>query len=269
MAYSLWIEDIGLAHATPLTSLARYWDQMDVFAVHQDGVVYSAWWNGDRWWKGNPWHGWYRISGQAFAQRTPIAALSRNRDQIDLFAVGLDGGVYSTWWNCYPWYGWFRIADRSFEQQTPIAAVSRDRRRIDLFAVGDDGGVYSAGWSGEPWWNNPWHDSSPWHGWSRIGGRDFAQRTPVAAVARMPDRMDLFAVGGDGGVYHAAWGGVWGEWVRVGHRAFAEHTPVAAVARMPDRMDLFAVGEDSGVYSAAWNGVWDDWLRLPLQAGVW
>ncbi|MGH8897485.1 MAG: hypothetical protein ACRDZ4_10775 [Egibacteraceae bacterium] len=239
---------------------------MDLFAVHPDGVIYSAWWNGSPRWKGEPWNDWYWIGGQGFGQGTPIAALSRNRDQIDLFAVGLDGGVYSAWWNCYPWYGWFRIGGRVFPQQTSIAALSRNRRQIDLFAVGDDGGVYRAWWNGKPWWNNPWRKSNPWHDWSRVGGRVFPEGTPMAALSRKPDQMDLFAVGGDGGVCSASWNGTWRDWFRVGGRVFPEGTPMAALSRKPDQMDLFAVGGDGGVYGASWNGTWSDWFRLPLDA---
>jgi hypothetical protein len=43
-----------------------------------------------------------------FAQGTPIAALSRNPNQMDLFAVGLDGGIYSPWWNG-DWHDIFRV----------------------------------------------------------------------------------------------------------------------------------------------------------------
>jgi hypothetical protein len=44
-----------------------------------------------------------------FAQNTPIAALTRNPNQMDLFAVGLDGGVYSAWWGFNQWHDWFSV----------------------------------------------------------------------------------------------------------------------------------------------------------------
>ncbi|MGH8908496.1 MAG: hypothetical protein ACRD0K_18840 [Egibacteraceae bacterium] len=171
--------------------------------------------------------------------------------------------MYHAVWGAWAWGAWVRVGRRAFAEQTPVAAVSRMPDRIDLFAVGEDGGVYHAAWGGAWAWG-AW----AWGAWARVGRRAFAEQTPVAAVSRTPDQIDLFAVGDDGGVYHAAWGGAWGAWARVGRRAFAEQTPVAAVSRTPDQIDLFAVGAHASVYNAAWNGAWSDWLRLPLQAAV-
>jgi hypothetical protein len=74
---------------------------MDLFAVRPDGGVHSAFWHGD-------WHDWYRVGTAEFAQGTPIAALSRNPDQMDLFAVRPDGGVYSAFWHG-DWHDWYKL----------------------------------------------------------------------------------------------------------------------------------------------------------------
>jgi Matrixin/Putative peptidoglycan binding domain len=90
----------------------------------------------------------------SYQQNTPLAALTRNDDQMDVFAVNQDDGVYSAWWNGNPWRDWFRIGgdNNVFPQHTPIAALSRNDDQMDLFAVGFDGNVYST------WWDGTWHD---------------------------------------------------------------------------------------------------------------
>ncbi|WP_369242129.1 PLAT/LH2 domain-containing protein [Streptomyces sp. R21] len=185
----------------------------------------------------------------------PVAALSRNSNQLDIFAVGPDGGVHSAWWNGNPWRDWFRIGTREFGPQTPIATLSRNSDQMDIFAVGLDGGVYSAWWNG-----NPWRD------WSRIGTREFSQNTPISTLSRNPNQMDLFAVGPDGGVYNAWWNGnPWRDWSRIGTAVFAQGTPIAVLSRNPNQMDLFAVGQDGGVWSTWWDGQWHDWFRIGAE----
>ena len=43
-----------------------------------------------------------------FNQLTPIAAVSDRPGWIDLFAVGMDAGVYTAWYHgdAGPWLGW-------------------------------------------------------------------------------------------------------------------------------------------------------------------
>jgi len=265
------VGDGGFAQHTPVVAVSKAPAQIDLFAVGDPdsldgfGGIYTAWWNPD-----DGWQGWSTVGSGAFAQRTPVAAVTKNIDQIDLFAVGGPdgadgfGGVYTAWWNAAEdWHGWSRVGSGSFAQQTPVVALSKNPGQIDLFAVGGPdgsdglGGVYTA------WWNA----AEGWHGWSRVGSGAFAQQTPIAAVSKNAGQIDLFAVGGPdgadgfGGVYTAWWNAAegWHGWSRVGSGAFAQQTPVAAVSKNPGEIDLFAVGGDGRVYTAWWNGTWNDW----------
>lgn len=45
---------------------------------------------------------------------TPVTAVARQPNHLDLFAVGLDGGIWSTWWDANAdnghWdHGWFHV----------------------------------------------------------------------------------------------------------------------------------------------------------------
>ena len=45
------------------------------------------------------WHSWFNVSGGAAALRSPITAIARNPNHLDLFVTGTDGRIYSTWWD--------------------------------------------------------------------------------------------------------------------------------------------------------------------------
>jgi hypothetical protein len=88
----------------------------------------------------------------------------------------------------------------------------------------------------------------------------------VAAVARKPDHLDLFATGTDGGIYSTYWddGSDWAGWFRIDDGFAKGASSVAAVARNPDQMDLFVRGSDGGIYSTYWDSAsgWAGWFRI-------
>ncbi|MBW4569587.1 MAG: hypothetical protein KME31_16635 [Tolypothrix carrinoi HA7290-LM1] len=232
---------LGFMLNTPITSLARMPEHIDVFAVGQDGAVYTTWWDGS-------WHNWGQVSNSngLFPTLNPIAAIARKSDHIDVFAVGTDGLVYTNWWDG-SWHDWGTVGNGAFPQNTPIAAIARRADHIDVFAVGTDGLVYTN------WWDGSWHD------WGTVGNGVFPQNTPIAAIARRADHIDVFAVGTDGLVYTNWWDGSWHDWGTVGNGVFPQNTPIAAIARKSDHIDVFAVGTDGLVYTNWWDGSWHDW----------
>jgi len=96
-----------------VTPVARNPNHLDLFVVGFNGGIYTAWWdlnvNNAR------WNLWFRI-GPDWANvptNSVVTAVARNPNQLDLFVVGHNGGIYSTWWNPNDgWEGnhnWFRI----------------------------------------------------------------------------------------------------------------------------------------------------------------
>jgi hypothetical protein len=94
--------------------------------------------------------------------------------------------------------------------------------------------------------------------WRPIGGF-FPAGAPVDVVARTPDNLDLFIVGGDGRVYTswwfqgADWSGVNDNWRPIGG-FFPAGAPIDAVARSPHNLDLFLVGGGDRVHTSWWSG---------------
>ena len=110
-------------------------------------------------------------------------------------------------------------SEQPIQQPTPpdtsVSVVARRPDQLDLFAVGNDGRVYTSWWSVENGWSGM-HDN-----WLSLGGF-FPVGSPVSAVARKPDQLDLFAVGGDGRVYTSwwsvenGWSGMHDNWLSLG-----------------------------------------------------
>ena len=254
----------------PVTAVARGSEHLDLFIVGNDGRVYTSSWN-----SGSDWTGlndnWDSIGG-SFPAGALVTAITRGSDHIDLFVVSEDGRVYTSWWqNGSEWSGrnddWESIGG-FFPAGAPVSAVARGSEHIDLFVVGNDGRVYTS------WWNS----GSDWTGrndnWDPIGGF-FPAGSPVAAIARVPNHLDLFVVGEDGRVYTSWWqdGSDWSgrndNWDSIGG-FFPAGAPVSAVARGSEHIDVFVIGNDGLVYTSWWNsgsdwtGRNDNWDFLDL-----
>lgn len=127
--------------------------------------------------------------------------MSRNPDQMDIFAAGTDGIVRSNWWNGNPWRGWFELGGASFPPGAHVASVARNPDQMDIVAI-DVGGRMRSNW-----WNG-----NPWRGWFELGGETFTPGGSVCALARNPDLMQVVAVGLDGRARLNEWNGDWSGW---------------------------------------------------------
>jgi hypothetical protein len=194
--------------------------------------------------------------GAATNARAPIAAISRDPDQLDIFFVGQDGYVYTAAWNAANGWSEFWNIGGVFPPGAPVAVVSRNPNQLDVFVIGNDGCVYTSAWTaggnwtgiGNRWWN--------------IGGV-FPNGAPLAVVSRNPNQLDVFVTGNDGCVYTSAWtaGGNWtgigNHWWNIGG-VFPTGAPLSAVSRNPNQLDLFIIGNDGSAYTSAWTngGTW-------------
>jgi hypothetical protein len=269
------------AAPSPVTSINRSRDQLDLFVAGVDGGVYSTFWNPDGGW----FDRWFRLTDPNFGDQftvppqSELSVLSRYPTHLDLFVVGRDSAVYSTFWDANGgWFNhWFRLGDTNFADgfkvpiHTLVSSLTRYADHIDLFVSGFDGGVYSTFWDTNGNWFNRWF---------RLGDPNFGDNftippgSPVSCLSRYPDHIDLFVSGRDGGVYSTFWdvnGGWFGHWFRLGDPNFGDNftvppgSRVRALSRYSDHIDLFVMGRDGGVYSTFWdvNGGWfGHWFRV-------
>ncbi|WP_230387366.1 matrixin family metalloprotease [Bacillus cereus] len=250
------------------TAIARTQNNLDLFVVGNDGRVYTSWWQAGSDWSGinNNW----RSIGGFFPVGAPVSAVARTQNNLDLFVVGNDGRVYTSWWQAgSDWSGinnnWRSIGG-FFPVGAPVSAVARTPNILDLFVVGNDGRVYTS------WWQA----GSDWSGinnnWRSIGGF-FPVGTPVSAVARTQNNLDLFVLGNDGRVYTSwwqagsDWSGINNNWRSIGG-FFPVGAPVSAVARTQNNLDLFVLGNDGRVYTSwwqagsDWSGINNNWRSI-------
>ncbi len=153
-------------YGTEVNVVARTVDNLDLFVVGNDGVVYTSSWSTRHDWDGanNDW----RPIGGFFPIGAPIYPLARTADNLDLFVVGNDGVVYTSSWSTrHDWDGvnndWRPIGG-FFPAGAPVSAVARTVDNLDLFVVGNDGVVYTSSWSTRHDWDGANND------WRPIGG---------------------------------------------------------------------------------------------------
>ena len=240
---------------TVVSCVARSSNCLDIFVTGKDSKVRTAAWGPQTAYK---WAGWWTVGQGLFLPGTPIAAVSRSENLLDLFAIGLDGRVWSAAWGAYTegiWHGWFPILNHVFLVGHSVTAISRKTDQLDLFAVDGNGEVRTAAWS-------PTSNSANWGGWWRVTATNgkFTPGTPIAVASRGPNHLDVFGVGLDGRVWTAAWGPQtsykWAGWWPIGEHKFAQGAMISAVARNLNQLDIFIQGLDGNTWSAAWDGNW-------------
>jgi V8-like Glu-specific endopeptidase len=216
---------------------------------------------------GNPvqWHGWWSIADLQVEPGSPVSVASRGANNLDVFVVGKDGGIYTAAWGPQTdstWKGWWRISDLEAKPGSSVSVTSRGADWLDIFVVGNDGGIYTASW-------NPAFEDG-WHGWWRIGDIAVDPGSPVSVVSRGADKLDVFVTGSDGGIYTAAWEpgftDGWHGWSRIGDLAADPESYIAAVSRGTDKLDIFVVGPDGKVQANGWEPKfpcgWKGWQNV-------
>jgi len=149
---------------SPVTAVARYAGQLDLFTVGTDNRVYTAWWN-----SGSGWQGWMPLGTLQCRPGSVVNVISRYADHLDLFTTASDGRTMSTWWDVRTgWAPWFHVQSGIAAANSTVTALARYPFHLDLFTIGTDNRVYSC------WWD----ERSGWHPWFPIG-TSFAARIPL------------------------------------------------------------------------------------------
>ena len=175
------------------------------------------------------------LSSLAIPPGSPVTALSRNPNRIDLFVSGREGGIYTTFSDGSWTDRWDHLADPNFGDQftippgSPVTAPSRNPNRIDLFVSGREGAIYTTFWDGD--WTRRWE---------RLPDRNFGDHftttpgSPVTALSRNPNRIDLFVSGREGGIYATFSDGSWTDrWDHLADPNFGDQFTIPPAARSP------------------------------------
>jgi hypothetical protein len=214
-----------------LAALSRLAQHIDLFWVGGDGAIETQWWDGG--FAGGGWaeHSPFAISAPGAARlASPVVAISRVREQIDVFWIGGDGSIMTQWWRAGAGTGRadharFPIAPAgSAGPGSGLSAVARTQQHLDVFWIAPDGSVGTQWWDGAPGAN--WPDHHPF-GVTAAGVAH--EGSPLSAVSRNPDRVDVCFVGTDGAIM-AQW------WIAGAGTGWGDHgpekvSPPGAIAR--------------------------------------
>ncbi|MFN0102286.1 MAG: LamG-like jellyroll fold domain-containing protein [Bryobacteraceae bacterium] len=258
------IQSLLVPDDAPVTAVARDPGKLDIFATGSDGGVYTAAWDANLADQG--WQGWRRIGDLTVKPGSPVSAVSRDSNKLDIFVAGNDGKVYTAAWDAHAanqqWMGWWTILDAQVPAGAHVTAVSRHPNKLDVFVVASNQGAFTAAWELGV-------NGSQWMGWWRIGDEVFQPGIPITPVSRHPDNLDLFVAGNDGRVWTAAWAhnSQWAGWWTILDGRIAAGSAVAAVAMNPGKLDIFAVDPEGRMHTAAWDqnvtdSPWRGWWRI-------
>ena len=261
--WDVWhaIGDPGAGENVPTRSyvwpVSRIQDRIDLFVVGHNGGIYTT---GQT--NGSSWEAWHPVGNPGAGENVPTnsvaSAVARNPNRLDIFVVGHNGGIYTSGQSYGgSWEGWHPIGDpgagATVPQRSVVFPISRSINRLDIFVVGHNGGIYTTGQTG----------GGPWEAWHPIGDPGAGETVPIGsvvwAVSHTPDRIDIFVIGYNGGIYTSGQsdGGAWEYWHPIGDPAAGENVPqrsvISAIAPKPDRMDVFVVGHNGGIYSNWWD----------------
>jgi hypothetical protein len=137
-AFPITPPDAGLA-GTAVDAVLRS-DQLHLFYQGPDGALATTWAapNAD----GGRWHSPFPITPPGAGRpNSPIAALARNADKLDVHYIGPDGAVATVWANAGiqegRWQQPFPVTPPGFARSnTTLAATSRFERMMDVFYLG-------------------------------------------------------------------------------------------------------------------------------------
>ena len=238
--------------------------RLDTFWVAPDGALAATYWdayvNKARWGLPIP------ITGPALAHlRSPVVSVSRKSELIDLFWIGADGQVWTQWrsltangseWNIPFALPGVAPTDRP-SLASKLAAVCRIPEQLDVFWIGPDGAVRTH-YLNENFPQGTWDA----HTCFQITPAGAARPdSALAVIGRIPEQLDAFWIGSDGGVYTHWWSGKardgnWGEhshWPIAPPGSARADSPITAVAKSAGHIDVFWIAPDGAVRTQWWD----------------
>lgn len=238
-----------------VTAVSRSTDKLDIFAVGDDGQVYTA----ARQPGFTGWHGRWPIPGVRAGPCTQVAAVSRITDALDIFVVDVNGTVQAAAWEpgFAGWTSWHQIPGVQAFPGSTVTAVKRNTNCVHLFLTDDKWRIQTAA------------VFPAFGGWNQIGFADTA--ATVSAISRRPGRLDVFVA-----AYNFVWTNGWEPdlpnwtgWQIIPNFAAVNGAPIGAVSRSLDKIDVYAVAAGYNVWTAGWQPAFGKtWDVFPLPMRI-
>ena len=193
------IASAGSARAdSPVASVVRYGNSVDVFWIAPDGSIHTTWSNPGV--DSGNWHSPFAMTPPGAARAgSPLTVITRYTGALDVFWIGPDGAIATNWANPQVnngnWHTPFPITPAGASRaNSPLAAITRLAGALDVFWIGPDGAIATN-------WANPQINNGNWHTPFPITAAGASRaNSPLAAVTRLQGALDIFWIGPDGAI---------------------------------------------------------------------
>jgi hypothetical protein len=251
--------------ASSIAAVSRLPEQLDLFAMGQDGTLFTTFWNSGGWGQ------WYPISDPAANPFDPAAVptvVSRYSSHMDIFMQGTDGIVYTNWYDDGGGFGnWYSIDPRSFSSQKIAVAADIESLHVFMIDGGSNGAVVQNTWT---------MLTGTWTGWLPVPGASTDPNpypaTSLTALKRQ-SHIDLLSVNSGGVIFSNGsddGGASWNGWGAIGFGPFdfmltSVGAPIGAVSRTPSHLDIFVVSTSDMIMTNYWDDSvqkWGQWYQV-------
>jgi len=171
------------------------------------------------------------------------------------------------------WREWKQMRQSSPPARAAVNPILPREGAIDLFTIGQDNRVYMTFWDAKA--------PTSWQPFALLKPLDKFETAPAARVtATVPldNRVDLFTIGKNGGIYTNYLNYFeepvgWQDWAPVGTLTAYPGSQVSAIVPMMGHSFLFTVGSDGKVYwtrwerRVGWQPSWDPIYNLKAKGG--
>lgn len=248
-------------------------NHIDLFVIGPDNGLWSTWWDANP--ANGQWPAWFPIGARNLNTRYQVSACSRTNGRLDVFLIQGDGQVLTTHWDADPskgqWPNWTPLNGQPITYGETCPAIARKPDHIDLFVFDLSGQVSQAVWDQNL-------NGANWSFWNVIEPVQKSFNSPVAAVSRFPDQLDVFFLFADSlgrtSVQSTWWdanidGGAWHPYFTIGNFLAADQHSFPAVSWDANRIDLFVIGTDQKIYTSWFQSA--DWYTAKplLLPPVW
>jgi Pro-kumamolisin, activation domain len=236
--------------------------QLNLFARGSDNNVWQLWQTAVN----NGWSNWYSQGTPKGASLDGSPILGRNADgRLQLFINARDGTMWSIF-ETTPggtWGAWTSLGKPSSVTLTDSAVVASNADgRLEVFAQAADQALWHI------WQETP---NGKWSTWTSQGKPNSGGiQGSLALAASLDGRLELFAIGNDGNLWHiwqTAVNNGWSNWFSHGTppgQTFSGSTLGLVVAAQADgRLQLFIPSLSGDLWrlsQTAVNNGWSDWI---------
>jgi hypothetical protein len=185
-----------------ITAVSRIPNSMEVWWIGRDESVQDA-----NWYEGGQWNRFTLAPPLSVAATggNNLAAVSRIPNSMEVWWIANDGSVQdANWYEGGQWNQFTLAPPGSADYYGVIAAVSRIPNSMEVWWIGPDESVQDANWYEGGQWNQ--FTLAPPGSAAHVTSKGITESTAgIAAVSRLPSRMEVWWTGANGSVQDDNW----------------------------------------------------------------